>query len=268
MLPKNVIDLTGQRFARLTAKKYIPDIKKWLCVCECGRYTAVAAGELKRSGIRSCGCLVADSALKRVPVIDLAGKRFGRLQVIAWIAGNKWKCVCDCGVVKPVNGRCLREGDALSCGCFHRERVGDKFRTHGRSQEQGAHSWYNMMRRCYTPEELAYKHYGGRGISVCDRWRESISDFLDDMGPMPSPEYTVERKDVNGNYEPLNCVWATRKTQARNTRRTIYIEFKGERKPLTQWTEEKGFPYHLIRTRLKHGWTVEQALTLPLHSRP
>lgn len=229
----------------------------------------MAGGDLKRGRARSCGCINAEiSKARPVGLIDIAGKRFGRLLVIKRIGEGMWECLCDCGTVKAINGRYIRDGHTASCGCLYREVAGKHFKTHGKSCEPGAGSWYNMIDRCYNPQCKAFQYYGGRGITVCDRWRGSISNFLEDMGPMPAPGYTIERKDVQGNYEPSNCVWLEKKYQGWNTRKTRFIEFNGQKKSLSQWSQEKGFARHVIKSRLSNGWTLQDAMTLPLHSRP
>lgn len=119
--------------------------------------------------------------------------------------------------------------------------------------------WRTMIARCHNPKVKCYPRYGGRGISVCERWRNSYDLFIADMGPRPSG-MMIERKDNGGNYEPGNCRWATATEQNRNTRRTWFITFRGERKPAVQWAEELGIPYARLRSRRWSGWTDERIL--------
>lgn len=126
------------------------------------------------------------------------------------------------------------------------------------------HSWYAMRRRCNNPTYQEYKYYGGRGISVCKRW-ERFENFLADMGVKPRG-LTIERIDNSGNYEPSNCEWATYQKQARNTRRSKVVEFRGEKKPLVEWAEVVPIPYHTLKARLKYGWSPEKAFTTPILS--
>lgn len=124
-------------------------------------------------------------------------------------------------------------------------------------------AWRHMIERCTNPRCKVYGHYGGRGISVCERWLESFRAFLDDMGPRPSQDHEIDRVNNNGDYEPSNCRWATRGQQVRNTRRTRLVTFRGETKPLVDWCEELGLKYNTVAERLRKGnWTIEQALTL------
>lgn len=124
-------------------------------------------------------------------------------------------------------------------------------------------TWINMKSRCYTPTSTGYKDYGGRGIKVCERWLHSFGAFLEDMGPRPSPEHSIDRIDCDGDYEPSNCRWATRTEQARNFRANRIVEAFGRSMTLAEAAEQSGLPYNTVLYRLKRGWTLDQALTLP-----
>jgi hypothetical protein len=126
--------------------------------------------------------------------------------------------------------------------------------------------WISIKKRCSLETDLAWPKYGGRGIVVCERWqgREGFLNFLYDMGPRPSMGHSVERKDVNGNYEPSNCVWATMKEQQRNRRNTRWVEWNGERKPLVALCEELGKNHAAVNARISRGMSLEQALSKPV----
>lgn len=167
---------------------------------------------------------------------NLLGQRFGRLEVIAAAPsavlsnGKKavqWKCRCDCGREITVHANNLRGGLTKSCGCLARELHTQRGRTmrlrHGKDRKGRPASeyraWSSMKQRCYNPRASGFEHYGGAGITVCDRWRTSFENFYADMGDKPSPDYSLDRIDPFGNYEPGNCRWADKATQSRNTRK-------------------------------------------------
>ena len=122
-----------------------------------------------------------------------------------------------------------------------------------------------MIRRCEAPRDISYPRYGGRGISVCDRWRASFQAFLDDMGERPSKSYQIERDDNDGNYMPENCRWATRKEQARNRRSQTILTFNGESLCVSEWAERMGVKRGQLQNRINLGWPVERILTEPIH---
>lgn len=143
-----------------------------------------------------------------------------------------------------------------------RDRYG---KTHGLSTERVYAIWCGMWTRCTNPNRDGWPDYGGRGITVCDRWR-SFENFLQDMG-QPPPGHSIDRIDVNGNYEPTNCRWATRAVQARNSRRTRLFTYQGETLPMKDWAARVGMSYWSLRWRLDDGWPIEQALTKPMRRR-
>lgn len=163
---------------------------------------------------------------------DIAGQRFGRLVAVeydpcVWRSPNgrayaKWKCLCDCGNATSVSPAKLLSGNTNSCGCYQSEARSDAHRSHGMCGTPEFHAWGHMMSRCYNPKNVQWKNYGGRGISVCSEWRESRAAFLayvvEGIGLRPSSGHSIDRIDVNGNYEPGNIRWAT-PTEQRNNQR-------------------------------------------------
>jgi hypothetical protein len=210
-VPKK-IDLIGQRFGRLQVTAYVGN-SKWSCVCDCGACVAIDGRDLRTGHTKSCGCL-----RREFRRIDLIGKRFDRWTALAFVGGKDraWFCMCDCGALVVVNGSHLRGGRTKSCGCLQREVASAKFKIHGMSGTPEYNSWSSMMKRCLDPRTPNFDWYGGRGISVCEDWR-SILAFFADMGPRP-PGCTLDRIDVNGNYERGNVRWVDAKTQSQNRR--------------------------------------------------
>jgi len=199
---------------------------------------------------------------------DLAGERFGRLVVLSLAGRNprRWLCVCDCGVEKEVRGDNLLSGHTTSCDCLRRERVSEATRSHGMHGTPAYRVWLGMRQRCRDPKRPNWQWYGGRGIQVCERWRDSFEAFFADMGE-PGPGQTIERLDPEGPYSPENCVWADDRTQSRNRRDTIYVDFQGERRKLIDLVEEYGVGRHLVYNRLLLGWTPEEAILTPVRGR-
>lgn len=198
------------------------------------------------------------------------GDIFHRLTVIEFAGRNNrgvliWRCRCSCGGETLAYGYGLKKGIKRSCGCLGREVTSKRSTTHGMTKTPTYNSWRCMMRRCYAPADIGYSRYGGRGITVCRQWRESFEAFLSGMGERPSKRHQIERIDNNGNYEPENCRWATRKEQARNRRSQRSLTFDGETLCVTEWAERLGFTERQLRNRIHQGWPVERILTEPVN---
>lgn len=205
--------------------------------------------------------------------LDLTNQRFGRLTVIAFSHVSKknrmWLCRCDCGSVKHVPTDDLRSKKTVSCGCYSRERLGNASRTHGHSVGRLTAeyvAWRAMKQRCYTPSHPRYKSYGGRGIKVCEQWRNSFETFLADMGPKPGWAHSLGRKDNNADYSQSNCRWETRTQQDNNKTNNVIWEYEGVKKTMAQWAESIGISHSALSKRRDRGWTLERILSTPIRT--
>jgi len=203
---------------------------------------------------------------------DLTGSVFGRLTVREYLGrkihSSVWRCVCECGVEKEVMASALKTGNTKSCGCYQSERMASLMKTHGHaSHVKPPHPsykiWDGIKQRCLNPKSKGFEHYGGRGIKICDRWRDNFEYFILDMGPRPTG-WQIERDDVNGDYEPRNCRWIPGERQARNRRNNRIVAFHGEKISLVEAAERAGIPYKTVKGRIQKGWSVDRALSCPV----
>ncbi len=206
---------------------------------------------------------------------DLTGLVFGRLTAIEDVGKNKaghrlWSCVCICGTMRTIAATTLLTGLTTSCGCYLHEVIVKCHTIHGegggKSKERSVEyqTLHRMIQRCHNPSNPQYADYGGRGIIVCDRWRNDVAAFIADVGRRPSSEYSIDRyPDNDGNYEPGNARWATRDEQANNKRNNIKLTYRGETKRLAEWATMLNVVPLALYSRLRQGFTVEQAITQP-----
>jgi len=199
-------------------------------------------------------------------LINLAGKSFGRLAVIYRVPPFKWYCKCECGNAKVIHGQSLRTGVTTSCGCLQKEKASHANTTHGMTGSIEHRCWRHIKGRCYNKNDSRYMNYGGRGISVCDRWLSSFEHFYADMGERPSDKTSIERINNDLGYSPDNCKWATSYEQSNNTSRSVVMEYNGERLNRTQMAKKYGIAHSTFRMRLSLGWSIHDALTRPVRS--
>ncbi len=204
----------------------------------------------------------------RRTVID-PGDRFGRLIIIKeldrWVYPSgqlhrNFQCLCDCGIGCTALAGDLRSGHKKSCGCLSVETVIKRSSVHSKYGTTEYYSWCGMKQRCLNPKNPAYKNYGGRGITICDRWL-MFQPFFDDMGHKPSVGYSIERLDNNGNYELSNCKWATAQEQASNSRKCKYITYNGITDTHAGWDRRLGLSRGIIDRRVATGMINFQAIT-------
>lgn len=204
--------------------------------------------------------------------VDISGQRFGRLIALSGKDRDKfrnalWTCKCDCGKEVKVILQSLKDGKTKSCGCLNQEKMGKNNLIHGKSKTRIYHIWRDMRERCYIPRKIGYHNYGGRGIVVCEQWKGS-NDFLNfynwAMANGYRDDLTIDRIDVNGNYEPSNCRWASQKEQQNNKRNTIYITYKNETKPLVEWSQMFNMNYMTLLRRFRDKWSAERMFETPI----
>jgi hypothetical protein len=249
-------DLTGLRFGNIVVKDFVrlngQKRRIWLCLCDCGNTKEIRADALTRGTVTTCGCRN----------LDLTGQRFGKLFVEKQIGSTKhkrrlWRCRCDCGNITDVQSNYLVNGETRSCGCY--KASGDARVTHGyrrdaknKKQHKVYTAWCNMKHHCYYETDPNYPVYGARGIIVCDKWQDSFENFLADVGEPTDPRYSLERLDVNGNYEPDNVVWASPFVQAINKQET-QVEYQDLKDTLKKFCEMTDVDYAEIIARLHSG---------------
>lgn len=201
-------------------------------------------------------------------LIDLSGNKYGRLLVLCRHEENdgngkpKWLCKCDCGAETVVSGWSLKSGNTKSCGCLKAEHPARL--DHGGCGTKLYRTYKNILQRCYNQNNPKYAVYGGRGIQVCDEWRNSFEAFREwafNNGYVESSERsscTIDRIDVDGNYSPENCRWITQKEQMNNLRKSRLATFDGKTKTISQWAEELNLPYNTVYDRAKkNGWKLD-----------
>ena len=203
----------------------------------------------------------------------LEGLRFGRLEIIRLYGRDKnyntlWECKCDCGNNCVVSAVHLKDSSTKSCGCLRAETLPPSNKIHGMSSS-GAYSTYRaMLNRCINKDSDSYYRYGGRGISICERWigKGGILNFFKDMGVPPSDKYQIDRIDNNGNYEPGNCRWVSSRENSRNKNNNVVLTLNGNSACLAAWSEELNIPYATLYSRLKRGGLSDkEILTLPVN---
>lgn len=202
--------------------------------------------------------------------IDISGKRFGNVVVKSEVGRTasrdiKWSYKCDCGNTHQASGYELRSKKVTCCPACSQQKSNQAHITHGETYSREYSTWTDMKTRCFNPNSTAYRNYGGRGITVCERWKNSFDAFLEDMGRKPSKSYSIDRIDNNGNYEPGNCRWATDSEQARNRRNfskvagVKLVTVNGESKTVAEWCEIYKCLPATAYLRLKQGYKGEAA---------
>lgn len=233
---------------------YNRNYRVYKCKCECGNEVFVNWDNLTSGNSKSCGKC-------RIRYKDLTGMRFGKLEVLNLDDSKNsrkayWICKCDCGTVKSIRSDCL--GTTLSCGCYNKEKKTNE--THKQSRTKLYRVWASMKQRCSNEKTVHFEHYGGRGISYCDDWEifENFYNWANISGY--SEGLTIDRIDVNGNYEPKNCRWISHKEQGVNKRKTIRYEYLGETLTCNEFAEKYNINKNTLYARLSRGCDIREAI--------
>jgi hypothetical protein len=218
--------------------------------------------------------------MKQEEINSLIGKTFNRLTVLGVAGKDKrgatlFLCKCSCGQTTTALAYKLRSGEKKSCGCLSKEMAKKRLTKHGECGTRLHVLWKSVKSRCYNKNNLNYKNYGGRGIKMYEEWKSNFTSFRDFMlsigydETLPTGEQTIERIDVNGDYEPNNCKLISKREQNYNKRNNHYVTYKGETKTVSELAEEYGIDVDIILNRINHfGYTIEEAIERPIIHKP
>lgn len=202
--------------------------------------------------------------------MNITGDRYERLVAVERQTNGLWLFRCDCGseIIRSIGQ--VRCGNTKSCGCLNRDRIVERNTKHGGTQRGKARHplynlWAGMKARCSDPNHIAFKNYGAKGIKVCERWLD-FQNFVEGMGPRPSGT-SIDRIKTDGDYEPENCRWATRREQQENTSRNRYLEVHGERLTVSQWARKLGVDQRILNRRRALGWSDQDVILKPIGER-
>ena len=249
---------SGEKFGHWTLIERT-DVDHWLCQCDCGTRKVVRTDTLTRGISESCGCARKEKITEK-PRVDYTGKRFNSWVVIGYVGRGKWRFVCDCGTEAIRELHPIKNGISHSCGCQKSARCSKTNYRHGHYGTRLYNVWHGMKYRCNNEKCGAYKYYGGRGIKVCDEWKDFPSFYDWAMGNGYKEGLSIDRIDVNGDYCPDNCRWATPKEQANNKQDTIRYEYGGEMLTVAQIAKKYDIPDASIRYRLHKGISIDDAI--------
>ena len=261
-------DLAEKRFGKLVVLSLAPKTKNrstvWLCQCDCGNQKVVRHKNLIEGIITDCGCSSKNNLIEN--------QKIGRLTLIEKIPacrGANWQCLCDCGNLIIVKEYQLKNGIIKSCGCLKEEysKMGNFI--HGFNKTRIQEIYHAMKERCYNKNHIHYNNYGGRGIAVCDEWKNDYDSFYNwSIQNGYQLGLSLDRINNDGNYEPNNCRWTTRKQQQRNMCRNKMITYNGKTRCLSEWCEILNLPYNAILKRIIYqNYTIEQAFETPINKK-
>lgn len=270
----------GERYGKLViiapSERYQGRIY-WVCRCDCGNTKIIYNRYICGGRIKSCGCLAEREFPRKHPKFE-SGQKIGRLTLKTRQMKTQhkkriafWICICECGNETCSRENGLQDGTTKSCGCLGKENSLKQKTTHGLSKHRLTHIHQGMMKRCLDPTDYAFRHYGARGIKICEEWLAPAPEgFLNFFNWALRNGYreglSIDRIDVNGNYEPGNCQWASASQQARNRRDTVKVLYKGKEIALADLYDKlpHDVTYDTVKTRIRHlGWDPVKAVTEP-----
>ena len=275
-------DLTGQKFGRLTVIKLHGLDKRhktlWECKCDCGseKIVIVSNSNLRHWKLPSCGCWAKEIEIENKKK-ERIGKTYNELTIIDYAYtkddGTYWKCRCSCGKEIITQYSRLPSGQIKSCGCSSYKERSQKIRNgeikppnlkHGDSNSRLYRIYQGMKERCYNKNVKDYKHYGARGIKICEEWLDSYASFKEwSLSNGYQDNLTIDRADVNADYCPENCRWANIIQQNNNKRTNVFVEYEGQKLSLKQLSRLVGVNYRTLYDRYKKGWPLERMIQSP-----
>lgn len=274
MVTKDYSEYIGKKFNKLTileifrVKEKNQNRVKAKCICDCDRTTIADLYKVLSGHTTSCGCY--KNRKVRETKEDLSGHRFGRLLVVKRVQNKDnrvmYLCLCNCGNYCTVDSASLKRGATQSCGCLHKEVSSIKNSKHGKRKTRLYKIWDGMKQRCYNTNDKGYKNYGGRGITVCDEWKNDFMNFYDwamQNGydeSAPRGQCTIDRINNDGNYEPSNCRWVDMKVQLNNMTSNRMITYNGETHNMKERSKINKIKYEVLKYRLNIGWTMEKII--------
>lgn len=278
-MPTSNLNIHNQRFGKLVALEPTDERRNnsvvWICQCDCGNVCFILAYALKNGHTRSCGCLGKGPRPYRK---DITGLRYGSLTAIrptGKTRGNsqsaEWECLCECGNTHLASLAVLQGSKVITCQQCYRKRLSERFTKHGMARNdlyQAEYSaWQSAIQRTTNPNHPSYQNYGGRGITVCERWAKSFQNFYDDMGPRPKKK-SLGRIDNDKGYYKENCKWETMEEQSGNKRSNRLVTAFGETKMVAEWARQMSMKFATLCARLNAKISPEEALTRPVQQRP
>lgn len=285
---KQIKDRAGEKYGRLTVVNFVKiEDKKtyWSCKCDCGNVVVKPISYLVAGNCKSCGCLNAELSrdrLKKIKekgnsksLVDLTGKKFGRLTVVKRVENNKfkqvqWLCKCECGKEKIICGNSLKDGSIKSCGCLKKEQdyINIAHITHDKSNTRLYNIWRDMKWRCSSAKSKRHKFYHDKGIKVCNEWAKDFMSFYNwAINNGYHKDLTLDRINNDGNYEPSNCRWATITEQNNNQSNNIKIKYNNKSYTLKELSKKFNIKNATLYDRLRRGWSIEKTLNTPVQTK-